>query len=721
MRRALLFLLVVTFSLTASIQPNAQTKPIRGFPDDAVAAQRQREEQFRKIPESARLKEYMEAMAGDPHVAGQPSSKRVADYALAKFKSFGLDAQLEVFEAMMPWPIETSVELVAPEKYVLKVKEPVLPEDPDSGDQTPLYNAYSGDGNVTGEVVYVNYGMPADYEKLKELGVDVKGKIVIARYGAGWRGIKPKVAYEHGAIGCLIYSDPRDDGYYAGDVYPTGPYRPEFGAQRGSVMDMPISSGDPLTPGWGSEPGGKKLRIEDATTILKIPVLPISYGDATPILKQLKGKVVPNEWKGALPFTYHVGPGPAQVHMNLRFDWKNRPLYNVVARIPGTTRPDEWIIFGNHHDAWVSGADDPISGAVALMETARGLGEMLKSGWRPSRTIVLALWDGEEWGLLGSTEWAEKHDAELKQKAAVYINSDGTGKGWFNSGGSHGLQQFMGEVAKDINDPRTGKPVFDEARRHAILGEPEADRKAAEADPSLRLAPLGSGSDFTPFLQHLTLSALSIGFGGESPGGVYHSAYDTIKWYQTYSDGDYSYGRTLSQLSGTLVLRLADAPVLPFQFTDTADTLMRYVVELEKLADTKKDSKVDMKPVRNAVEALRESAQAFEKAYASVGKANTQTLLAKKELQGLNALLLTSERKLGNTEGLPRRDWFKHQIYAPGFYTGYGVKTMPQIREGLEEGRFTEAQGGVRTVSAAVNALAAQVGDAAKALAATVK
>ena len=721
MRRALPFLLVVIFSLASTIDPAAQSKAIRGFPDDAVAAERQREDQFRKIPESARLKEYMEAMAGEPHVAGQPSSKRVADYALAKFKSFGLDANLEEFEAMMPWPIETSVEVVGPEKYVLRVKEPVLPEDPDSGDQTPLYNAYSGDGNVTGEVIYVNYGMPADYERLKQLNVSVKGKIVIARYGAGWRGIKPKVAYENGAIGCLIYSDPRDDGYFAGDVYPAGPYRPEFGAQRGSVMDMPVFAGDPLTPGWGSERGGKKNRIEDSQTILKIPVLPISYGDALPILKQLKGQVAPTEWRGALPITYHVGPGPTQVHMNLRFDWQNRPLYNVVARIPGATRPDEWIIFGNHHDAWVSGADDPISGAVSLMETARGLGELLKSGWRPSRTIILALWDGEEWGLLGSTEWAEKHDAELKQKAAVYINSDGTGKGWLNTGGSHGLQQFMNEVAKDVNDPRTGKPVFDEARRRAVLGEPEADRKAAEADPSLRLAPLGSGSDFTPFLQHLTLSALSVGFGGESPGGVYHSAYDTIKWYQTYSDGDYSYGRTLSQLTGTLVLRLADAPVLPFQFTDTADTLLRYVVELEKLAETKKDSKVDMKPVRNAVEALRESAQAFEKAYASVGKANSQTLLAKKELQNLNALLLTSERKLGNTEGLPRRDWFKHQIYAPGFYTGYGVKTMPQIREGLEEGRFTEAQGGVRTVSAAVNALAAQVSDAAKALQASVK
>jgi N-acetylated-alpha-linked acidic dipeptidase len=705
----------------AAPQPFAQTRAIRGFPDDAVAAQRQREEQFRKIPDSARLKEYMEAMAGDSHVAGQPSSKRVADYALAKFKSFGLDARLEEFEAMMPWPIETSVELVGPDKYTLRIKEPVLPEDPDSGDQTPLYNAYSGDGDVTGEVVYVNYGMPADYERLKQLNISVKGKIVLARYGAGWRGIKPKVAHENGAIGCLIYSDPRDDGFFQGDVYPGGPYRPEFGAQRGSVMDMPIHPGDPLTPGWGSEAGGRKNRREDAVTILKIPVLPIGYGDALPILKQLKGPVAPLEWRGALPVTYHVGPGPARLHMKLAFDWRNRPLYNVVARIPGSTRPDEWIIFGNHHDAWVMGADDPISGASALMETARGLGELLKTGWRPSRTIILALWDGEEWGLLGSTEWAEKHKAELQRKAAAYINTDSTGKGWLSAGGSHGLQQFLNEVAKEVMDPRTGKPVFDEARRRTVLAVPEADRAEAEQDPSFRIAPLGSGSDYTPFLQHLTLSALNVGFGGESSGGIYHSAYDTVKWYQTYSDTDYSYGRTLSQLTGTLILRLADAPVLPFQFVDTADTLLRYVVELEKLAASKKDSKVDMKPVRNAVEALRAAGQAYERAYASVPRVNAAQLLGRQELQQLNRLLLTSEQKLGNTEGLPRREWFKHQMYAPGFYTGYGVKTMPQIREGLEENRFTEAQGGVRTVSAAINALAAQVNEAARILSQTAR
>jgi N-acetylated-alpha-linked acidic dipeptidase len=718
MNRFLALAALVLFSIS---QPLAQSKPIRGFPDDAVAAQRQREEQFRRIPDSARLKEYMEAMAGDSHVAGQPSSKRVADYALEKFKSFGLDARLEVFEAMMPWPLETTVELVAPEKYALRIKEPVLPEDPDSGDQTPLYNAYSGDGDVTGEVVYVNYGMPADFERLKEMKISVQGKIVLARYGGGWRGIKPKVALENGAIGCLIYSDPRDDGFFQGDVYPGGPYRPEYGAQRGSVMDMPIHPGDPLTPGWGSEAGGRKNRREDAATILKIPVLPIGYGDALPILRQLKGPVAPEAWRGALPVTYHVGPGPAQLHMKLSFEWKNRPLYNVVARIPGTTRPDEWIIYGNHHDAWVMGADDPISGASSLMETARGLGELLKTGWRPSRTIILALWDGEEWGLLGSTEWAEKHKAELQQKAVAYINTDGTGKGWLSAGGSHGLQQFLGEVTKDVMDPRTGKPVFEEARRRAVLGHPEADRADAEKDPSFRIAPLGSGSDYTPFLQHLTLSALNVGFGGESPGGVYHSAYDTVKWYQTHSDTDYSYGRTLSQITGTLILRLSEAPVLPFQFTDTADTLMRYVTELEKLAESKKDSKVDMKPVRNAVEALRQAGQAYEKAYASLPKVATAQLLGRRELQQLNKLLLTSEQRLGNTEGLPRREWFKHQMYAPGFYTGYGVKTMPQIREGLEENRFTEAQGGVRTVSAAINALAAQVNDATRALETVVK
>jgi N-acetylated-alpha-linked acidic dipeptidase len=456
-------------------------------------------------------------------------------------------------------------------------------------------------------------------------------------------------------------------------------------------------------------------RVE-AKTILKIPVLPISYGDALPLLKALKGPVAPADWRGALPVTYHVGPGPAQVRVKLAFEWQSRPLHNVIVRIEGATFPDEWIIFGNHHDAWVNGADDPISGAVALMETGRGLAALLKTGWRPKRTIILALWDGEEWGLLGSTEWAEKHAAELKEKAAVYINSDSTGKGWLNAGGSHGLQQLMNEVARDVMDPRTGKPVLEEARRRQVSGATDAERGAREKSASYWLAPLGSGSDYTPFLQHLTLASLNVGFGGESGGGIYHSMYDTVNWYTKFSDGDFSYGRTMSQLTGTLILRLADAPVLPFQFTDTANTLKRYVSELDALAKSRNDGNLDLAPVRKAADALGRAAADYEKAYERVDRTTASAFDARPELKQLNRLLLQSERTLGNEGGLPRREWFKHQIYAPGFYTGYGVKTMPQIREGLEENRLDEARDGVRKVAAAIDALAKQVEEAANLL-----
>jgi len=711
--------LLLALILVSSIPVRGQAPALRGFTDDGAARQRQREEQFQKIPDAARLKEYMAVMAAEPHVAGQPGSRRVAEYALEKFTSWGLDASIESLEALMPWPTERLVQLTAPTSQALTLQEPVIAADPDSSDKdaTPTFNAYSADGDATAEVVYVNYGMPADYEKLDELGISVEGKIVLARYGAGWRGIKPKVAWEHGAVGCLIYSDPRDDGFYQGDVYPDGPFRPEQGVQRGSVMDMPVHTGDPLSPGWGSEPGARKLSQQEAATILKIPVLPISYGDALPILRALKGPVAPEPWRGALPVTYHVGPGPASVRIKLAFEWKTRPLHNVIVRIDGSTFPDEWIIFGNHHDAWVNGADDPISGAVSLMEMARGLSELLKTGWRPRRTIVLALWDGEEWGLLGSTEWAEKHAAELRDKAAVYINTDSTEKGWLNAGGSHGLQQLLNEVGRDIPDPRSGNPIVEEARRRSVLNLPEAERPGAEADKALRLDPLGSGSDFTPFLQHLTISALNVSFGGESNGGIYHSVYDSVRWYTTFADTDYVYGRTLAQVTGTLALRLADAPLLPFRFSDTADTLGRYVTELEKLAASKKDANVDLKPVKAAVDALARAGQAFERAYARQAGAPEAALLGRPELRDVNRLLLSSERRLANSDGLPRRTWFKHQIYAPGFYTGYGVKTMPQIREGLEEGRFLEATGGTRSVSSAVNSLAAQVEQAAKALA----
>ena len=675
---------------------------------------------FRAIPDARNVGTYVRTLSARPHHLGSAYDKQNAEWILAKFREWGWDAQIERYDVLFPTPKERLLELVAPTRFKASLEEPELQVDPTSGqksEQLPPFNAYSIDGDVTGPLVYVNYGRPEDYEELERRGVSVKGAIVIARYAQSWRGIKPKVAAEHGAIGCLIYSDPRDDGYFVDQSFPAGPSRSRDSVQRGSVVDMPLYPGDPLTPGYASTADATRLDLAQVKVLTKIPVLPISYGDAQPLLAALTGPVAPTDWRGALPLTYRLGPGAARVHLKVAFNWDRVPAYNVIAKLTGSTYPDEWVVRGNHHDAWVNGADDPISGAVALMETARGLSELLKAGWRPKRTIILALWDGEEWGLLGSTEWAEKHADELATKGAVYINTDSSGKGWLTAGGSHGLQAFMNDIARDIPDPRTGKPVFEEARKHAIQGEAADARDAAEQDPAYRIQPLGSGSDYTPFLQHLTLSALNVGFGGESNGGIYHSVYDSVYWYTHFSDTDFSYGRTLSQLTGTLAIRLADAPVLPFQFSDTADTLARYLGELEKLAASKKDAKVDLAPVRAAVDTLKRAGAAYEQAYSGLGRASSGSLVGRRELRDLNQTLLRSERALGNKDGLPRREWFKHQIYAPGFYTGYGVKTMPQIREGLEEGRFDEANGGVRTVSAAVNALAVQVDQAAKVLA----
>jgi N-acetylated-alpha-linked acidic dipeptidase len=718
---------IVSLSIVALVgAPIAQQQPLRGFPADEVAVQRQREMQLRAVPSPERIREHVRTLSASPHWAGGPGSRQVAELALAQFKAAGLDAWIEEHEAYMPMPSERTVRLVAPRSYGLRLAEPVVAEDPDSGDagQLPTFNAYSADGDVTAELVYVNYGVPEDYARLEKRGVSVKGKIVIARYGRSWRGIKPKVAWEHGAVGCLIYSDPRDDGYYQGDVYPAGPFRPEFGVQRGSVIDMTIHPGDPLTPGWGSEAGGRKLPVGDAKTILKIPVLPIAYGDALPLLQALGGQIAPEDWRGALPITYHLGPGPARVQLKLAFDWKQRPLYNVIARINGVAFPDEWVLYGNHHDAWVNGASDPTSGAAALLETARAFGELLKSGWKPRRTLVFALWDGEEWALLGSTEWAEKHKAELAEKAVAYINSDSNGKGWLSAGGSHSLQQLLNEVARDVTDPRTDRPVLDEARTRAIAGTPQPEKRSAEADPALHIAPLGSGSDYSVFLDHLTVASLNIGFGGGDTGGIYHSAYDSFTWYTKFSDGDFVYGRALAQTAGTLLLRLADAPVLPFQFTDYGASIERYIAEIERQhvralggRDSSAPYAIDIAPLKAAVANLRREGERYERAMSRAAGLHSSSLSGQMaELKALNKLLYTSERRLALEAGLPRREWYKHAIYAPGFYTGYAVKTLPALRESLEEGLRDEAIAAVPALTTAINNLAAQVDQATQTL-----
>jgi N-acetylated-alpha-linked acidic dipeptidase len=712
LRRASVLSIAVLAS--AAVLHAQSPAPIRGFSVQGSEAQRRVEATFRAVPKPDNHREYMRVIAADPHHAGSAGSRKVADYMVAQFKSWGLNASIESFDALMPFPTERLVELVAPERYTLALKEPAVAEDPDSTDTgaLPTFNAYSADGDVTADLVYVNYGIPEDYDQLARLGVDVKGKIVIARYGRSWRGIKPKVAYERGAVGCIIYSDPREDGFFQGDDFPAGPFRPEHGAQRGSVMDMPIHPGDPLTPGRASEPGATRLDRRAAPTILKIPVLPISYADALPLLRNLKGPVVPESWRGALPITYHAGPGPAKVHMKLAFDWSVRPLHNVIVRIEGSEFPDEWIIHGNHHDAWVNGASDPTSGNVALMETARGFAELLKTGWRPKRTIILAAWDGEEWGLLGSTEWAEKHAAELSAKAVAYINSDSTSKSWVEISGSHSLQAFANDLMRDIHDPkRLGKTLYqaklDRAVSQARTGE---EKSALQRRGDFPIAALGSGSDYTVFLDHLTIASLDMGFGGETSGGVYHSTYDSIYWYTQFADTDFAYGAALSRTIGTAILRLAGAEILPFEFTATAKTLRGYVDEIEVLRKSIADAPaLDLDPLRKAVERLEKAADGYERALA---RRNAGDFERTKQAE-LNRLLYTSERAFKHDAGLPRRDWFKHLAYAPGFYTGYGVKTLPGIREGIEQKAWDEARSYVSIVATAVDRLSVQIDRAA--------
>ncbi len=704
---------VLLLGLFLAVSPSAQSQPssIRGFTSAHAEAERQAEERFRAIPKPENLREYMQLISESPHHAGSPGSKKVAEYVLSQFKSWGLNASIEQFEALMPYPTERVVELVGPEHYTAKLKEPPVDVDKDSTDegQLPTFNAYSADGDVTADLVYVNYGVPDDYEQLAKLGVDVKGKIAIARYGKSWRGIKPKVAYEHGAVGCIIYSDPQDDGYFQGDVYPTGPYRPEQGAQRGSVMDMPIYPGDPLTPGKPSEPGAPRLDRSASQTILKIPVLPISYGDALPLLRNLKGPIAPESWRGALPITYHIGSGPAKVHLKLAFDWSVRPLYDVIARIDGSESPDEWIVHGNHHDAWVNGASDPTSGNVVLMETARGLGELLKTGWKPKRTIILASWDGEEWGLLGSTEWVEKHADELSKKGVVYINSDSTGKGWLSASGSHSLQAFVNDLLRDLQDPKRGVSLFQAKLDRAISqAKTDDEKRALRERKDFPLNALGSGSDYTAFLDFLTVASLNMEFGGDGGGGIYHSVYDSFYWYTHFSDTDFAFSAALSRTMGTALLRLADADVLPFEFTATAHTLREYVNEIDKLrTESTGAPSLDLTPIRTAIDRLDKAAQGYNTASARL--LSTDKVAGGAKFTELNRLLYTSERAFKYEAGLPRREWFKHLAYAPGFYTGYGVKTLPGIREGLEQKQWDEARTYVPIVAKAIGALADQV------------
>src|SRR5437588_1310601 len=593
MKRVFFVLLLCVTMLLPLGAAHDPAEPLYGFTTATSGPERDWENKFRAIPDTKILRDTMQRLSARPHHVGSPYDQQHAEWILSQFKSCGLNAEIETFDMLFPTPKESVLELVAPTHYTAKLQEPPVAADPTSSQQSeqlPTYNAYSIDGDVTAPLVYVNYGLPRDYEALDRLGVSVKGAIVIARYGNSWRGIKPKVAAEHGAIGCIIYSDPHDDGYFEDDVFPEGPMRNENGVQRGSVLDMPIYPGDPLTPGVGAKGNVKRLTVKEAATITKIPVLPISYGDARPLLAALKGRIGPPEFRGALDIPYHGGPGPAKVHLKLQFNWDIKPVYDVIVKIQGSESPDQWVVRGNHHDGWVNGAEDPISGQIALLEEARGLAQLLKQGWKPKRTIIYCAWDGEEPMLLGSTEWAEYHAEELRQHGAIYINTDGNGRGFLEVEGSHSLEKFVNGVARDTTDPEKNIPVWKRRQAEVLLrGKPE-DRKEAHSRADLRIGALGSGSDYTAFIDHIGIASLNVGYGGEDQGGIYHSIYDDFYWYTHFSDTDFVYGRALAQTVGTAVLRLADADVLPFEFTDLADTVQMYAKELKALYKQKKDS-----------------------------------------------------------------------------------------------------------------------------------
>lgn len=725
MKKTILFTTAALFLLAGHAQ-----KTITGFnnPDKQLKL----EASFDEKLSAKRIGENIKTMSSVPHHIGSVGGKFVAEHIAKQFTEAGWETEIVSYPLMFPTPITRVLEMTGVTNFKATLKEPALKEDATSGqpDQLPTYNCWSPDGEVTAELVFVNYGLPEDYETLAKYGIDVKGKIVIAKYGRSWRGIKPKVAQEHGAIGCLIYSDPADDGYGAGEVYPDGPFKNKYGVQRGSIMDMVIYPGDPTTPFYASKEGVKRVDHRVAENILKIPVQPISYHDAEPLLKDMAGPVAPKSWRGGLPFTYHIGPSKSKVHLKLSFDWKIRPAYNVIAKIKGSDFPDQWVVRGNHHDAWVNGANDPVSGMAAEIDEAIAIGGLLKSGWRPKRTLVYCGWDAEEQGLMGSTEWVEDHAAELQAKVVAYVNSDGNGRGFLGAGGSHAFTHFITEISKSVIDPQTGVTVFERARANTVVdANTTAAKKAALQANDYPLSALGSGSDYSPFIQHLGVPSLNIGYGGEDAGGEYHSIYDSYDHYSKYKDPGFAYGVTLAQTTGRVALRLAEADVLPFNFSPLHKTVKEYITELmntveqmrekaklenelvknktylhasdplEKIqtpALTEEIPYLDFSPILNALEQLDQAAMAVEKMKTAVS--------AQKAIQ-INAKIFTAEQALLIPEGLPRRPWYKHSLYAPGFYTGYGVKTIPGVREAIEQKDWKEAHLQVAEVAKSIDRL----------------
>ena len=729
-------------------EPSGGRTPFASRAEDGVRLL-EREAAFDSYLDAKNLEQWMRQMTTRPHHAGSAKAKENAEFIASLFRSWGYQTDIEVFHVLFPTPKTRELQLLRPYPITLPLTEQIVGTDAVASalraEALPPFNIYSADGEVVGPLVYVNRGLPEDYEVLERFGIDVKGKIVIVRYGGSWRGIKPKVAHEKGAVGCIIFNDPGDDGYTQGAAYPDGAFKHDSAVQRGSVLDMPVRPGDPLTPYRGATRDAERLTREKAETIMKIPVLPISSVDAEKLLRAFDGHVVPDSWKGALPLTYRFGgTGNTVVRLKLEFNWEQIPAYNVIARMVGKEFPDQWVLRGNHHDAWVIGARDPMSGLVPLLEQARGFALLRdKTGWQPRRTVIFCAWDAEEPALLGSTEWCEQHADELRRKAVAYINTDGSSRGFLGVAGSHALETLAGQVAREVVDPQTRVSVSERLRASWLTRGPEERKKQARERPNLYLGALGSGSDYTPFLQYLGIAAFDARFTGEAQGGEYHTCFDTFDHFTRYGDPGFVYGVALAQYCGRLTLRLADAEVLPFDFRGAAETYDRYMGELLKLADdmrkqTQETNRqladglfklaadptlpfvapkpkapvpfLNFAPLLNAIDALKTAAGDYDRALtASLKNSGTLQGVA---LQSLNQTLFQSERALLSEKGLPRRPWFRHQIYAPGFYTGYGVKTLPGVREGIEQRQWQETEQQIGQLAEALTRYTAAIREA---------
>jgi len=752
--RRFLGLVATSSLLTAAAAAADAPAPLAGFGNEAGARELALESRFEALLSPAEERAWMQRLAAAPNQVGSPHDRENAEYIAGLARSFGWETRIETFEVLYPTPVRVALELTAPTAFTATLREPPIAGDRSSQDPRgalPPYVVYGGDGDVSGELVYVNYGMPGDYEELARRGIEVRGRIVIARYGGGWRGLKPKLAAEHGALGCIIYSDPHEDGYFADDAYPAGPGRPAGGVQRGSVLDITRASGDPLTPGIGATAAAPRLKVEDAPTLLHIPVLPISAADALPLLAALGGPRASLAGRGALPITYHLGPGPARVHLVVKSEWSLKTIYDVIAEIRGSELPEEWVLRGNHHDAWVFGAVDPFSGQVALLSEMKAIGALHRAGWQPRRTLVYASWDAEEPGLIGSTEWVEQHLPELQAKVVAYINSDLNGRGTLGGSGSPSLTRLFNDVAGAVRDPQNAASVLARARATAEVraasdgatAEQHALAQSLAAGGALTLEAPGSGSDFTPFVQHAGIASLNIGFGGEQPGGEYHSTYDSFDHFVRVVDPDFSYEVALAAVGGRLMLRLADAAVVPLRFTDLATAVNGYVTSVHALADRMReralavdrllDSRafelarsdhdpigppahqepvpnLDFTPLERAATALGASAAVLDARLAALDARDDP-----RQREALGALLRGVEQTLTDPRGLPDRAWYRNLLYAPGQLTGYGAKTLPGVREAIEERRWGDANEYILRTAAVLDACRARLDAASEA------